>query len=72
MGLLLGLKCAIPVSEVQAACLAEGLLAITAGENVLRLAPPLVIAEAEIDEALGMLERGARRALPSAARAAAK
>ena len=72
MGLLQGLKCAIPVAEAQAACIAEGLLPITAGENVLRLAPPLVITEAEIDQALDMLSRGARRAQPSAAKAAAK
>jgi acetylornithine/N-succinyldiaminopimelate aminotransferase len=72
MGLLLGLKCAIPVGEVQPACIAEGLLAITAGDNVLRLAPPLVVTEAECDEALDMLRRAARRAQPSAAKAAAK
>ena len=41
MGLLQGLKCVLPQGEVQAACVAEGLMAITAGENVLRLAPPL-------------------------------
>ncbi|MBO0712521.1 MAG: aspartate aminotransferase family protein [Acetobacteraceae bacterium] len=71
LGLLQGLKCAVPVAEVQAACIAEGLLPITAGENVLRLAPPLVITEAEVDEALAMLNRGARR-VQSAAKVAAK
>ena len=72
MGLLLGMKCAIPVGEVQPACVAEGLLAITAGDNVLRLAPPLVVTEAECEEAVDMVRRAARRAQPSAARAAAK
>jgi acetylornithine/N-succinyldiaminopimelate aminotransferase len=72
MGLLLGLKCAIPQAEVQAACQAEGLLPILAGENVLRLAPPLVVTDADLDEAIGMLDRGARRCLPSVGRAAAK
>ncbi len=72
LGLLIGMKCVVPQGEVQAACLAEGLLAITAGENVLRLAPPLVITDADVDEALGMLDRAARRCLPSASRAAAK
>ncbi len=71
-GLLLGLKCAIPVGEVLAACIAEGLLPITAGENVLRLAPPLVLTEGECDEAIDMLRRAARRSQPSAAKAAAK
>ncbi len=72
MGLLLGMKCAVPQAEVQAACVAEGLMAITAGENVLRLAPPLVITDSDIDEALRMLRRAARRCLPSAATQAAK
>ncbi|MBV9117761.1 MAG: aspartate aminotransferase family protein [Acetobacteraceae bacterium] len=72
LGLLLGMKCAVPQAEAQAACVAEGLLAITAGENVLRLAPPLVITDSDIDEALRMLRRAARRCLPSAATQAAK
>ena len=72
MGLLLGMKCAIPVGEVQPACVAEGLLAIIAGDNVLRLAPPLVVTEAECDEAVEMICRAARRAQPSAAKVAAK
>jgi acetylornithine/N-succinyldiaminopimelate aminotransferase len=72
MGLLLGLKCVLPVAEVQAACVAEGLMAITAGENVLRLAPPLVVTDADLDEAVTMLRRATRRVLPSTAKAAAK
>ena len=60
-GLLLGMKCVLPAGQVQAACVAEGLLAITAGDNVLRLAPPLVLTEAECDTALEMLDRAARR-----------
>jgi len=62
LGLLQGIKCVVPVGEVQAACTAEGLMAITAGENTLRLAPPLVVTEAEIDQALDMLRRAAVRA----------
>ena len=72
MGLLLGLKCVLPQGEVQAACVAEGLLAITAGENLLRLAPPLVLTDADIDAAVTMLDRAARRCLPSLGAAAAK
>jgi acetylornithine/N-succinyldiaminopimelate aminotransferase len=72
MGLLLGMKCALPVAQVQAACVAEGLMAITAGDNVLRLAPPLVVTDADLDEAVVMLRRATRRVLPSTAKAAAK
>ena len=71
-GLLIGLKCVVPNSEVQAAFMAEGLLSVMAGDNVVRLAPPLIVDEAEIAEALAMMHRGARRCLPSAARVAAK
>jgi acetylornithine/N-succinyldiaminopimelate aminotransferase len=72
MGLLQGLKCVLPQGEVQAACVAEGLMAITAGDNVLRLAPPLVVTDADLDEAIVMLRRATRRVLPSTAKAAAK
>jgi acetylornithine/N-succinyldiaminopimelate aminotransferase len=71
-GLILGLKCVVPQSEVAAACLAEGLLTVNAGENVLRLVPPLIVRAAECDEAVAMLARAARRCLPSSAKAAAK
>ncbi|PPQ27165.1 aspartate aminotransferase family protein [Rhodopila globiformis] len=66
MGLLLGMKCVLPQGQVQAACIAEGLLPITAGENVLRLAPPLVITDAEIEEAAGMLRRAAAKVADTA------
>jgi acetylornithine/N-succinyldiaminopimelate aminotransferase len=72
LGLLQGMKCALPVGEVQAACVAEGLMAITAGENVLRLAPPLVVTDADLDEAIAMLRRATLRVLPSKAKEAAK
>lgn len=72
MGLLQGMKCVLPQGEVQAACVAEGLMAITAGDNVLRLAPPLVVTDADLDEAVAMLRRATLRVLPSNAKAAAK
>ena len=69
LGLLQGIKCVVPAGEVQAACTAEGLMAITAGENTLRLAPPLVVTEAEIDQSLDMLRKAATKV--AAAKAAA-
>jgi acetylornithine/N-succinyldiaminopimelate aminotransferase len=71
-GLIVGLKCAVPNGEVQAAAMAEGLLTVAAGENVLRLVPPLIVRQAECDEALALLDRTARRCLPAVSLEAAK
>jgi acetylornithine/N-succinyldiaminopimelate aminotransferase len=71
-GLICGLKCAVPNGEVQAAAMAEGLLTVAAGDNVLRLIPPLIIGTAECDEALALLDRTARRCLPTEILVAAK
>ncbi|WP_207540223.1 aspartate aminotransferase family protein [Sabulicella rubraurantiaca] len=73
-GLLIGLQLrpGIANTEMQAACVAEGLLTVAAGQNVLRVAPPLIITEAEVDQALEMLDRACRRMTPSASQEAAK
>jgi acetylornithine/N-succinyldiaminopimelate aminotransferase len=73
-GLLLGIRLAPEVSngEAQSAAVAEGLLTVAAGMNVLRLAPPLIISEEEADEALRLLDRAMRRITPSQAKDAAK
>ncbi|MDJ0386648.1 aspartate aminotransferase family protein [Roseomonas sp. E05] len=73
-GLLLGLQLTPEVSnaEMQAAAVAEGLLTVAAGQNVLRLAPPLIVTEAEVDQALAMLDRAALRMTPANAKVAAK
>jgi acetylornithine aminotransferase len=54
-GLLVGVDTARPAAEVAAAALELGLVVLTAGEHVLRLAPPLVVAADEIDHALEVL-----------------
>ena len=43
--------------DVVKALMAEGLLAIPAGERVVRLLPPLNITKTEVDEAAGVLKR---------------
>lgn len=58
-GLLVGLQCLAPLSEVIALAHKENLLCLSAGNNVLRLAPPLIIADAEIDEGFARLARAA-------------
>jgi acetylornithine/N-succinyldiaminopimelate aminotransferase len=72
MGLLLGMKAAIPVGQIQAACVAEGLMAITAGDNVLRLAPPLVLSDADLDQAVTMLRAAATKVAATIDKAAAQ
>lgn len=59
-GLLLGLRCGPPVAVVATAARANGLLSVVAAENVLRLLPPLIIADAEINDALDRLGRAAQ------------
>jgi acetylornithine/N-succinyldiaminopimelate aminotransferase len=71
-GLLVGLECVVPQGEVYQAAIAEGLLTVTAGDNVVRLAPPLVLTDEDVATALGMLDRAARRCLPGTGKEAAK
>jgi len=56
VGLLLGAELDRPAADVVAQCAERGLLVGTAGENVLRVTPPLVVTAAEVDQALGVLE----------------
>ena len=71
-GLIQGLKCVLPAGQVQAAFTAEGLLSVTAGENVVRLVPPLVITDADLAEAVAMMRRGAAACLAAASKVVAK
>ena len=71
-GLILGLKCVVPAGEVQAAFTAQGLMTVTAGENVVRIVPPLVITDGDIAEAVAMMRRGAAACVPGAAKVAAQ
>ena len=50
VGLIQGLQLNIPVGDVAAKALQQGLLVITAGTNVLRFVPPLVIEKEHVDE----------------------
>jgi predicted acetylornithine/succinylornithine family transaminase len=56
LGLLLGAELDRPAADVVAACAERGLLVGTAGADVLRLTPPLIVTTAEIEHALGVLE----------------
>jgi len=56
-GLLLGLVCVVPNGEMVKALRDENMLAIAAGDNVVRLLPPLIIDEAGIADGVAMIER---------------
>ncbi|CAL8978595.1 Succinylornithine transaminase/acetylornithine aminotransferase [Rhodoplanes serenus] len=60
-GLLLGLACVVPNDRMVAALRDEKMLAVGAGDNVVRLLPPLVIGEAEIADAIERIDRAATR-----------
>ncbi|HSP25090.1 MAG TPA: aspartate aminotransferase family protein, partial [Saliniramus sp.] len=55
-GLLLGLRTVVPNGDLVAAARAQKLLTIPAGDNVVRLLPPLIITEAEAGEAASRLD----------------
>ncbi|MDF1710206.1 MAG: aspartate aminotransferase family protein [Paracoccaceae bacterium] len=58
-GLMLGLKCKMPNTDMVAAGYAEQVITVPAGDNVIRLLPPLNITEDEIAEAITRLDRAA-------------
>ncbi len=60
-GLMLGLKCRPPVAEVVAAGHDNLVLTVPAGDNVMRLLPPLTITDEEIAEGISRLHRAAAR-----------
>jgi LysW-gamma-L-lysine/LysW-L-ornithine aminotransferase len=57
LGLLLGVELKEKVAPVIAGLRAEGLLTINAGATVIRFVPPLVITEAQVDEAVAIFGR---------------
>jgi acetylornithine/N-succinyldiaminopimelate aminotransferase len=56
-GLLAGVKLAPPVADAVKAVIGEKLLAVGAGENVMRILPPLNVSDADIAEGLARLRR---------------
>ena len=56
-GLLCGMKLKKTAKDVKNLALTNGLLAGTAGDNVLRLAPPLIITEDHVREAIEILRK---------------
>jgi acetylornithine/N-succinyldiaminopimelate aminotransferase len=60
-GLLVGLRALVPAGEIVDALRAERMLAVGAGDNVVRLLPPLIVNEEEIAEGVARLDRACAR-----------
>lgn len=65
-GLMLGLKCRMENTRVNAQLRSEKLLAVPAGDNVIRLVPPLTATDEEIREALGRIRIAATKLIHEA------
>lgn len=55
-GLMIGIEVTVPPTEIQKKALEKGLLVLTAGKNVVRLLPPLVISKEEIEAGARIIE----------------
>jgi acetylornithine/N-succinyldiaminopimelate aminotransferase len=60
-GLLVGLRAVTPSSELVDELRAEKMITVAAGDNVVRLLPPLIISEEEIAEAVRRIDRACTR-----------
>jgi acetylornithine/N-succinyldiaminopimelate aminotransferase len=56
-GLLMGVRLIVPAGELVEALRAEKMIAVAAGDNVVRRLPPLIISEDEIAEGITRLDR---------------
>jgi acetylornithine/N-succinyldiaminopimelate aminotransferase len=54
-GLILGIEVTVPARGIVASCMEQGLLVLTAGDQVVRMVPPLIVTEADIDRAVEIL-----------------
>ncbi len=55
-GMLIGIECTEPVLDLISAGQSKGLLSVSAGPNVLRLLPSLLVTREEIDQAVTIIE----------------
>ena len=54
---MIGIDTAVDIKSLVRTLQGNGLLTTQAGEATLRLTPPLVVTEAEVDEAVGIIEK---------------
>jgi acetylornithine/N-succinyldiaminopimelate aminotransferase len=60
-GLLIGIRAAVPSSELVSELHKEKMITVAAGDNVVRLLPPLIVTEEEVGEAVERLDRACGR-----------
>ena len=56
-GFMQGLEFTLPVKDIAAKALEDGLILISAGANTIRFLPPLVMQKAQIDEMIEILKK---------------
>lgn len=61
LGLLRGLVCDAPIGEICSQALEQGLIVLSAGADVIRFVPPLIIEKSHVDEMIAILEPVLRR-----------
>lgn len=57
MGLMLGMELSIPAGEIVSEALKSGLILISAGTNIIRFVPPLVVEKEHIDMTFDILDK---------------
>ena len=60
-GLLVGLRAVVPSAQLVDELRAEKMIAVAAGDNVVRLLPPLIVSEDEVAEAVRRIDRACAR-----------
>jgi acetylornithine/N-succinyldiaminopimelate aminotransferase len=60
-GLLVGLRCVVPSGELVNELHRERMVTVAAGDNVVRLLPPLIVTEQEVAEGVRRLDRACAR-----------
>ena len=57
LGLMQGLEFTIPVKDIVLKAMEQNLIVITAGTNIIRFVPPLIITKQHVDEMISILRK---------------
>lgn len=63
LGLMIGLEFDRPVKDIVQKCLDNGLIVVTAGSQVVRMLPPFIIEEKDVDDMITILEKAIQETL---------